>query len=497
MTVLLAVSNGERYLGTALASALRQTVEELELLVVDDGSTDATPEILGAIADPRLRVLRNEERLGLAASLNRGLDEARGRYVARLDADDVALPRRLERQLARMRSGAALGIVGSAVIDIDAVDRPGDAGRHAVGRRGRPLGLPLQLALLPPERPRRSRAARPARSPLRPGVSGERGLRPLDEAPGARRRRQPRRAAPALPRSRAAGVAAATRRPARVPARASRCGRSRRWRPSWIPSAPSSPGASGRASRSRDSSSPRWTRFSSSCAPSRITRPVSTGAPRRAAARSLSRLARQAGGSERRRLLRLAARLDPAAPAHAVARRAARRRATRAAQRKAAAWIERLGRPDGHADSRDGRLPGADAVSRTAPRSRRRAARDRPHRRVRGEDGRRSHVAGRAESPRALSPRCSGSRRRDGAPSRLPRHSRHRARARRGAARGGGRLRLEHVHVPGHDRVVPRFTTFPTCSSSRATTRARGRAGGARSRARSCRAWSAARRARS
>ncbi len=99
VSVLLAVSNGERYLRAALESILRQTVSDLELIVVDDGSTDETPEILGAVDDARLRVLRNEERRGLAASLNRGLDEARGRYVARLDADDIAFPRRLERQL--------------------------------------------------------------------------------------------------------------------------------------------------------------------------------------------------------------------------------------------------------------------------------------------------------------------------------------------------------------------------------------------------------------
>ncbi|CAN5177064.1 hypothetical protein BH20ACT13_BH20ACT13_13910 [soil metagenome] len=125
VSVLLAVSNGERYLRAALASILRQTVSDLELVVVDDGSTDATGNILAAVDDPRLLVLRNEARLGLAASLNRGLDGARGRYVARLDADDVALPLRLERQLQRMVSGSSIAVVGSAVLDIDASGRPG------------------------------------------------------------------------------------------------------------------------------------------------------------------------------------------------------------------------------------------------------------------------------------------------------------------------------------------------------------------------------------
>ncbi|MDQ3378779.1 MAG: glycosyltransferase [Actinomycetota bacterium] len=125
VSVLLAVSNGERYLREALESVLRQTVTDLELIVVDDGSTDATPEVLSAVDDARLRVLRNDERGGLAASLNRGLDEARGRYVARLDADDIALPRRLERQLQRMVSGSQVAVVGSAVVDLDASGSPG------------------------------------------------------------------------------------------------------------------------------------------------------------------------------------------------------------------------------------------------------------------------------------------------------------------------------------------------------------------------------------
>jgi glycosyltransferase involved in cell wall biosynthesis len=118
VTVLLAVSDGEPYVRTALESVVRQTVPDLELLVVDDGSGDATPKILDEIDDERLRVLRNSERQGLAASLNRGLDEARGRYVARLDADDVALPRRLERQLGRIRSDPPVAVVGSAVLDL-------------------------------------------------------------------------------------------------------------------------------------------------------------------------------------------------------------------------------------------------------------------------------------------------------------------------------------------------------------------------------------------
>jgi glycosyltransferase involved in cell wall biosynthesis len=125
VTVLVAVHDGEPYVGTALESVLRQTVSDLELVVVDDGSTDSTPDVLARLRDPRLRIIRNDEQLGLASSLNRGLDEARGRYVARLDADDVAFPRRLERQLARIRATPRTVVLGASVCAIDDWGAPG------------------------------------------------------------------------------------------------------------------------------------------------------------------------------------------------------------------------------------------------------------------------------------------------------------------------------------------------------------------------------------
>jgi glycosyltransferase involved in cell wall biosynthesis len=135
VSVLLAVHDDANYLPLAVESVLRQTVADLELVVVDDASTDDTAPVLAAIADPRLVVLRNDEQLGLAASLNRGLDHARGRYVARLDADDVAMPKRLERQLARIQREPSVAIVGTAVLDLDADGRPGRLHRLAGGAR--------------------------------------------------------------------------------------------------------------------------------------------------------------------------------------------------------------------------------------------------------------------------------------------------------------------------------------------------------------------------
>jgi glycosyltransferase involved in cell wall biosynthesis len=74
VTVLLAVHDGEPYLRAASESVLRQTMSDLELVVVDDASADGTPEYLASVTDRRVRVFRNETQLGLAASLNRGLE---------------------------------------------------------------------------------------------------------------------------------------------------------------------------------------------------------------------------------------------------------------------------------------------------------------------------------------------------------------------------------------------------------------------------------------
>lgn len=136
VSVLLAVHNDSQFLGQAVESVLRQTLGDLELIVVDDASTDGTPALLSAIRDPRLSVITNDEQAGLASSLNRGLTQASGRYVARLDADDVALPERLERQFDRMQKHDQPAVVGSAVLDLDAAGVPGTLHRNPSGAMG-------------------------------------------------------------------------------------------------------------------------------------------------------------------------------------------------------------------------------------------------------------------------------------------------------------------------------------------------------------------------
>jgi glycosyltransferase involved in cell wall biosynthesis len=125
VTVLMSVRNGERFVAQAVRSVLRQTLREFELIVIDDGSTDTTGDILAGFDDRRMRIIRHEEARGLASSLQRGVLEARGRYVARLDADDMATPDRLSRQVAALRANPSLGLLGASALTIDEVDRFG------------------------------------------------------------------------------------------------------------------------------------------------------------------------------------------------------------------------------------------------------------------------------------------------------------------------------------------------------------------------------------
>lgn len=132
VTVLLPVHNGEPYLAAAVQSILAQGFADFELLIIDDGSTDRSCEIIGSFADPRIRLLRNARNLRLIATLNRGLEEARGEYVARMDADDVSLPGRLEAQVSFLDQNPGVGVVGTAVQLIDAQGTPGAAVRFPV-----------------------------------------------------------------------------------------------------------------------------------------------------------------------------------------------------------------------------------------------------------------------------------------------------------------------------------------------------------------------------
>jgi glycosyltransferase involved in cell wall biosynthesis len=122
VSVVMSVRNGAPWVRDAVASVLDQTMSDLELIVIDDGSTDSTASLLAAVRDPRLRVER-EPPSGLTASLNRALGLAQAPLVARLDADDVALPERLACQRAFLDAHPEVGLLGTAAREVDASGR--------------------------------------------------------------------------------------------------------------------------------------------------------------------------------------------------------------------------------------------------------------------------------------------------------------------------------------------------------------------------------------
>lgn len=112
----MSVYNGERFLHEAITSIHQQTWTDFEFIVIDDASTDGSPAIIGdwARCDPRIVVVRNDSNMGLTRSLNKGIRLARGRWIARMDADDLSLPERLDKQVNFLVDNPTIGLLGSA-----------------------------------------------------------------------------------------------------------------------------------------------------------------------------------------------------------------------------------------------------------------------------------------------------------------------------------------------------------------------------------------------
>lgn len=120
LTVLMPVYNSGKYLAEAVESVLDQSFKDFEFLIINDGSTDGSLGILKEYAkkDKRIKII-NQENKGLIQSLNKGLEIAQGEYIARMDADDVALPERLTRQYTFLKKNPDHVVVGGSFISID------------------------------------------------------------------------------------------------------------------------------------------------------------------------------------------------------------------------------------------------------------------------------------------------------------------------------------------------------------------------------------------
>jgi hypothetical protein len=172
VSVVIPVFNCERFVAEAVESVLAQSFRDLELIVIDDGSTDRSGEIVAGLLrdDPRGRLLVNERNLGLSRTLNRGWRKARAPYIARLDADDVALPDRLSRQVSFLDAHPRVAAVGGSVIRIGESGALGATVTFPTGNRG------IRATLC-----RRSCIAHPAALIRRSALEGVGGYR-LDEA---------------------------------------------------------------------------------------------------------------------------------------------------------------------------------------------------------------------------------------------------------------------------------------------------------------------------
>jgi len=124
VTVLMPVFNGEKYLHEAINSILNQTFVDFDFLIIDDGSSDKSLEIIKSYQDVRISLVKNNNNRGLVYSLNLGLFLAKGEYIARMDCDDISLPERLEKQVEFLNVNPKVGLVGTWVQVINDKNEP-------------------------------------------------------------------------------------------------------------------------------------------------------------------------------------------------------------------------------------------------------------------------------------------------------------------------------------------------------------------------------------
>ena len=113
VTVLMPVYNAEKYLREAIESILSQTFKNFEFLIINDGSTDKSKDAILSYNDPRIIYSENSKNLGIAKTLNKGMNLARGNYIARMDGDDISHPDRLQEQIEFMDDNRHVGVCGT------------------------------------------------------------------------------------------------------------------------------------------------------------------------------------------------------------------------------------------------------------------------------------------------------------------------------------------------------------------------------------------------
>jgi glycosyltransferase involved in cell wall biosynthesis len=145
VSVVMPVYNAGQYLRDAIDSILSQTYKDFEFIIIDDGSTDCSPDILKEFAgqDARIVILTNERNEGIVHALNRGIASAKGKYIVRMDADDISLPGRFIKQVEYMEGHPSTGVCGASLSYINAQGE--DSGILRYGQPDRSLLLKTPL----------------------------------------------------------------------------------------------------------------------------------------------------------------------------------------------------------------------------------------------------------------------------------------------------------------------------------------------------------------
>lgn len=115
VTVLMPVYNGEKYLKEAIESIVNQTYKDFDLLIINDGSSDNSENVILSFSDERIKYIKNDSNMGLIGTLNKGLDLITGEYIARMDQDDISLPKRLEKQVKFMDENEEIAVSGTSI----------------------------------------------------------------------------------------------------------------------------------------------------------------------------------------------------------------------------------------------------------------------------------------------------------------------------------------------------------------------------------------------
>ena len=144
VSVIMPVYNAEKYLAEAVSSILSQTWQRFELIIVDDASTDATCDVIRSFSDPRIRMLKNDQNIGIAQTTNRAIKCSSGEYLALMDDDDISLPHRLEAQVTWLENNPEIMILGTGS---GLIDSEGKTIRRTAAPSGSPKYYQARLLL--------------------------------------------------------------------------------------------------------------------------------------------------------------------------------------------------------------------------------------------------------------------------------------------------------------------------------------------------------------